>query len=128
MKKLIFGALLGVTIAGAAQAQDRPPMFADPNGDGVTTREEMVGGADARFAALDADKDGKLSAAEFGRPGGGRMMARADADGDGVITLDEARAAAGMRFDRLDANKDGKIDKAEADAAMARMREMRGNN
>ena len=143
MKKLLFSAVLGLGVLGAAQAsaQDRPGMFPDPNGDGVTTKEEAIAASDARFTAMDTDKDGKLSTAEreaaraamagnggSGRGMGGGIGGRADADGDGFISADEMRTSATTRFDRMDANKDGKIDKAEADAAMARMREMRGNN
>ncbi|RYY27352.1 MAG: EF-hand domain-containing protein [Sphingomonadales bacterium] len=128
MKKLLIAAAFGVMLAGAAQAQDRPGMFPDPNGDGVTTKAESTAAADARFARLDTDKDGKLSAAErASAPGGGRGLDRADTDGDGTVSLEEVRASAAMRFDRIDANKDGKIDKAEADAVMARMGQMRGN-
>jgi hypothetical protein len=45
-----------------------------------------------RFAQLDANDDGKLSAEEAPWP---RFFERADADGDGFVTLGEARAALG---------------------------------
>jgi len=134
MKKTLAAALLGATLfAGSAVAapQDRPMedllTMSDTNGDGVVTEAEFLADVDARFAKLDADKDGKISKQE--RPGdaegrGGRMMRRIDTNNDGAISLDEQRAQANRRFDRLDANADGKVDKAEADAARERMRAM----
>jgi len=136
MKKLLLGAaMIGATmLAGPVQAagQERAPamrgmQFPDPDGDGATTRDEMLAASDARFAALDTDKDGRLGAGEIGAAAaGGRMLRRADADGDGQVTREELRALAGRRFDRLDANRDGRIDKAEREAARGRMK-MRGN-
>ncbi|HVJ02029.1 MAG TPA: EF-hand domain-containing protein [Sphingomonas sp.] len=136
MKKLLLGAaMLGVTMgAGSAQAaaQDRPggrmaALFPDPNGDGATSKDEMLAASDARFAGLDTNKDGKLSTAEIAAVGrGGRMLTRADSDGDGQVTQAEARAAAVTRFDRLDANRDGRVDQAERDAMRQRMGPMPG--
>jgi opacity protein-like surface antigen len=136
MKKLILGAVLAAApmtmLAGAAHAQQDggamiAAMFPDPDHDGVTTKDEMLAGSAARFDALDADKDGKLSEAERSAAPGGRMLQRADADGDGVVTKAEMAAAAGSRFDRIDANHDGKIDAAERDAAVERMKQMMQN-
>lgn len=134
MKKILAAGLLGANLlAGAAMAapQDRPTggnmlARADADNDGTITRPEYLADVDARFAKLDANKDGKISKEE--RPGegerGGRMMGRIDTDGDGAISLDEQHAQANRRFDRLDTNGDGKIDKAEGDAARERMRGM----
>lgn len=114
----------------AASPQDAPQrgpggmlMRADTNGDGVITRQEFMAASDARFARMDANEDGKLTADERqGRRGGGRMAAKLDANGDGAITLDEQRAQAARTFDRLDRNKDGKIDASE----IAAMRDAAG--
>jgi hypothetical protein len=134
MKKLLLGAaMLGATaFAGSLQAaeQDRraaamAAMFPDPDGDGATSREEMLAASDARFASLDANKDGKLATAETTGPGS-RMLARADTDGDGQVSQAEMRTATGKRFDRLDANRDGKVDAAEREAARQRMMQRRG--
>ena len=136
MKKLILGAAMVagsmLALAGPAAAQDggamMAAMFLDPDGDGVTTRDELLGASAARFAQLDADKDGKLSEAERSAGPGGRMLARADADSDGSVSKDEMAAAAATRFDRIDANHDGKIDAAEREAARQRMMERRQGN
>ncbi len=113
----------------AASQQDAPQrgrggmlMRADTNGDGVITRQEFMAASDARFARMDANKDGKLTADERQGRRGGRMGATADANGDGVVTLDEQRAQAARTFDRLDRNKDGKIDASE----IAAMRDAAG--
>ncbi|MET0245343.1 MAG: hypothetical protein ABW182_01220 [Sphingomonas sp.] len=116
----------------AATPQDTPQpgrgrggmlMRADSNGDGVITREEFIAASDARFARMDVEKDGKLTAAERqGRRGGGRMGAALDHNGDGFVTLDEQRAQAARSFDRLDRNKDGQIDSSE----IAAMRDAAG--
>ena len=145
----------GFTIAlvGPTAAQTAPAPKGDADGDGVTTRDEAMAQADARFDRMDANKDGKLTADEM-RPRapmadagagasppppadaaapppaaagrGERMFARLDANGDGAIDRNEFRAQAARRFDRLDANKDGKIDAAERQAARDAMEQMRG--
>ena len=134
MTKTLAAALLGATLlAGSATAapQDRPGgnmlTMSDTDGDGAVTKSEFLADVDARFARLDANKDGKISKDE--RPGNGdgrgaRMMSRIDTNDDGAISLDEQHAQASRRFDRLDTNADGKIDKAEGDAARERMRGM----
>lgn len=84
----------------------------DPNGDGVITLDEMKAHAgdmarqraeqmaEKMFTNLDADKDGKLSAAEAlaGRMGGKRgadkMFGMVDRDDDGAISKDEFDRAA----------------------------------
>ena len=136
MKKLILGAAMAaattVMLPGVAAAQDMgammAAMFPDPNGDGATTKDEMQAAAAVRFATLDADKDGKLSAAEREAAPGGRMIARADADNDGAVTSAEMTAATDRRFDRLDSNHDGKIDASEREAAHQMMMQMRPGN
>lgn len=139
MNKIIVSALVGAGLlaGGAAHAaQGRGAgqlMKADANQDGVITRDEMLAAERTRFAALDTDKDGKLSAAERQEAGGRRggrvasaMLGRSDTDGDGFVTRAEAEAAAGKRFGMLDGNGDGRIDAAERNAAMEKMRAMRG--
>jgi len=141
MKAMRFGlAMASGLLATGAIAQTMPPapppgggmMRLDANHDGVITRAEMIAEADARFAAMDTNKDGKVTPEERDatrqamrarrgggdeprgagmRPGGDREMTRADA-------LDRA----GKRFDRLDTNHDGRLDAAELAAA----RPMRG--
>ncbi|MEG3180704.1 EF-hand domain-containing protein [Sphingomonas sp. LT1P40] len=106
---------------------------ADTNGDGMISKAENRATVEARFARMDADKDGSIEAGEgrkaigkkswgkrgegregkrgmrAGRgPGGGGMM-MADADKDGVITRAEFDAQSAQRFAKLDANADGRL-------------------
>lgn len=121
--KTILPALLGASLLAA-------PVLAAPQSGGTVTKAEFLAEADARFAKLDANKDGKISKDE--RPGdgerGGRMMGRLDTDGDGAVSQAEQRAQAERRFDRLDTNRDGKLDQAERDAARERMRGLMGRS
>lgn len=143
--------------AGNAQSADagpgamRPPrggpmMHADANGDGVITHAEAIADAEARFAAMDTNKDGRITpdereaAREAMRarfreragavgdapppppPGMGPEGRGGDRDGDRAISRADYIKRAIERFDRMDANHDGKLDSGE----LARMRPMRG--
>ena len=157
MRKIVLTLALAATsiAAAACSAQSAPTdtprgpghrgaammMHADANHDGVITRAEAMAEADARFAKLDTDGDGQVTAAEMqarrsamrdrmqargkapraGGPDGARMGRRGDVDGDGLMTKADAEARAAKRFDRMDANHDGKLDKTE----LANFNEMR---
>ena len=112
-------------------------MRADTNHDGVITKAEAVAEADARFARLDTDGNGQVTAPEMQARRDAmrermqeRRKARADKMGqrklgtDGIMTKAEAEARATKRFDKMDANHDGKIDKTEL-ANMAQMRHLK---
>jgi hypothetical protein len=131
MKTPIVAALLGATLfTGVAAAQDAPPPRRDPlaaadaNQDGVITKEEMLAQTAARFAKLDANGDGKVTAAERENARGGGTGGRGM---DGDMTLADMQAQAARRFDRLDTNGDGKIDQAERAAMRERMMGMPGD-
>ncbi len=156
MRKTVLTLMLAasaITSAASAQtapapapgpATPRPPMRQDANRDGVITRTEAIAQADARFAQMDTDHDGRISAGEMrayreamhdrmvasGRdvpvppPGGAKhdgMGRRMDPNGDGSVTREEFEARALKRFDRMDANHDGTVDATErANAAEMR--------
>ena len=141
MISMRFGlALASGLLATGAVAQTMPPapppgggmMRLDANHDGVITRAEMIAEADARFAAMDTNKDGKVTpeerdaarAAMRTRRGGGEEPRGGGmrGGGDRETTRADALDRAGKRFDRLDTNHDGKLDAAELAAA----RPMRG--
>jgi hypothetical protein len=154
MRKTVLTLMLAasaITSAASAQtapapgpATPRPPMRQDANRDGVITRAEAIAQADARFAQMDTDRDGRVTGGEMrayraalhdrmvasGRDGpapppGGRkhdgMGRRMNPNGDGSVTREAFTARALKRFDRMDANHDGTIDATErANAAEMR--------
>lgn len=124
MRKVIATALISACALGGAAFAQNAPFLADTNGDGATTRDEMVGAIEQRFAAADANKDGAVSASERAAsgPGLGRRGPNAP---QGDLTLADAKAAAVARFDRMDSNHDGKIDQAERAAVLALLQNMR---
>jgi hypothetical protein len=71
MRKTVLTLMLAasaITSAASAQtapATPRPPVRQDENRDGVTTRAEAIAQADARFAQMDTDRDGRVSAGEM---------------------------------------------------------------
>lgn len=79
----------------------------------------------AIFAQLDKDRNGTLSAAEFGalvNPAAipvdpTPLMGQLDSDGDGTITLVEYRIVTQGNFDRIDTDRDGIVTPAEMRAA-----------
>ena len=146
----------------------------DLNKDGSVTREEMEEAAEkraersgkrdfgkyrhgegyghhgkrgdgSRFGRADADKDGKVSLAEFDargekmfkrfdRDGDGKVeikgdrpfmsrLAEADTNKDGAITETEAKAFGEARFKEMDSDHDGYLSKAERKAAWSKGRE-----
>lgn len=127
MKRFITAAALGATtIAGVASAQapaqsrntaPRGMAAADANGDGIITRAEATAAADAMFARMDKNRDGKISADE--RPG--RRGAQA-----GEMTQQQLRERFLQRFDRADANKDGRLDQAERQNMATKRGDRRG--
>ena len=104
----------------------------DADRDGALSRKEIedyqtsqiIAQAQARkralFAALDTDRNGLLSPAEFMRlpsneqaPNAVPMIQRFDANRDSKISLIEYRAGTLLNFDALDADKDGVVTAAE---------------
>ena len=107
----------------------------DTNKDGKMSRTEIetfqravaVEMATARnkavFAALDADKNGQVSAAEFAKLNSGTPkvdpsnVLKIDTNKDGQVSLAEHRAATLATFTQFDTNKDGSLTAAEVKAA-----------
>lgn len=109
-KTILVGGLAALTLAaaaGVAFAQQAPArdMRADADGDSRLSQAEFFGHRIERLTAMDADRDGSVTADERRAAMQARRAGRADA-----------------RFDRLDADDDGAVSRAEFDAA----REARG--
>ena len=80
--------------------------------------------AQALFAQLDADRNGQLSAAEFGKMvtgspqvDGRPLLGKLDTNKDGTVSLIEHRAGKLAYFDQIDSDKDGVVTVAEMKAA-----------
>lgn len=141
---LLATSLLATAVSGGAIAGQLPPAPTDA----VLTRADALARADTRFAEIDTNRDGKISASERdaipaprrglaaegaegrgGRAGMGgvRGIERADTDRDGFVTRAEFAAQAAAMFDRQDLNKDGKVDAAERATLREQRRERRGD-
>ncbi len=90
-------------------------------------RDKALAEAQARneslFEALDVNKNGQISAAEFAKlvtaptaASAQPMLSREDRDRDGQVSMAEHRTATLANFDRLDADRDGVVSVAEMKA------------
>lgn len=105
----------------------------DADGDGAVTRAEVEAAPAMRFAAADANGDGKVTVDEIAAmmraatdERAAWMLGRHDADGDGALSAEEMAPRHGDRadrmFSRMDADGDGRVTRAEAQAAMQQRR------
>jgi Ca2+-binding EF-hand superfamily protein len=98
----------------------------DTAGQGYVSRDEFIAAAKTRFAKLDRNGDGKLTADELAMPHKGQgandraqsgerrqfgqqRFDKLDANHDGVVTLNEFVAAADARFKEFDAAGKGRV-------------------
>jgi len=132
----MFMKLVTVTacmLPALALAQGRHGLFehADPNQDGMITREEFSAARTEQFAKLDRNSDGFIDAAdrdaeaanhESGRRSG-RHGARLDADSDGKVSKEEFVNAPTRFFDQADTDKSNVLDAKELEAVRATAKE-----
>ena len=104
-------------------------MNVEGNGDGQISAAEHAAGADKRFEMMDADKDGKVTAAEIDASHGAESAAWAkhqmssadkirklDSDNDGALTRAEYADGSQKMFSKLDVDGDGNLTAAEMSA------------
>jgi len=142
----ILAAAVFATLAATAFAQQAGPdagqgrhgdgrqerlKAADKDANGLISREEAqaLPGLAAKFAKIDTNNDGNISAAELdaaraARSGSqrGQGWKKWDANGDGTLTRDEVASAPRLsqQFDAIDANRDGILTVEELQAAHGR--------
>lgn len=134
-KTLTIFAFATTLLTGAAAAQTIPATppaprmpFGTPGPDGTIARAAVIADADRRFAALDANGDGTVTADEM-RAAREKMRADRQRMREGPrperqpMTAQAFRDRMLQRFDRADANRDGRLDAAEMQA----MRDRRGS-
>ena len=99
----------------------------DSNHDGTLTREELVAGLKAEFAALDTKHTGCLTPDQVDEINQARIAADQstatpiqDWNQDGCVDFREYSAAAYSLFDQIDRNGDGKITPQEFNPRAAR--------
>jgi Ca2+-binding EF-hand superfamily protein len=102
----------------------------DANHDGTVTRDELIRGLKAEFAAHDTHHNACLDADEAAKINEARVDADqstatpvVDWNQDGCIDYTEFSAAPYSLFDQLDADKDGKITPKELQRAGAKPRD-----
>jgi Ca2+-binding EF-hand superfamily protein len=94
----------------------------DADRDGRISAEEHAAAAHRMFAAMDADRDGTVTlsgAAGGSAPSAADNIMVVDPDRDGVLTIQEHAAASRAMFRQMDIDQDGTLSKAEFDAGHA---------
>jgi Ca2+-binding EF-hand superfamily protein len=124
LKRLALMSCVAVTLAAPAFADAGRGLFkaADTNQDGVVDQTEFQASRDKWFAALDADKDGFVTADEvkaFGAQMHAKWAAKHADAAQKAPDADRADRMAQHMLARIDTDKDGKISKAEIDAESA---------
>ena len=121
------GLSLPVSAGGGPDCQEKMThMNVEGGGDGQISAAEHAAGADKRFQTMDADKDGRITAAEIDASHGAESAAWAkhrmssvdkirklDSDNDGALTRAEYAAGSQKMFSKLDVDGDGNLTAAE---------------
>ncbi len=135
MRPLFLAAAIATTaLTGAALARQAAPPR--PGADGVVTRAEALALADQRFALIDTDNDGRLTAAEIAampRPRGPmRDMPPPPAPGADAGTPPPPGGGRGMggarMLERADADRDGVVSRDEYRAQATAMFDRQDTN
>lgn len=120
-----FGISAPVLAGGENCAEKMTSLDAEGSGTQISASEHAAQ-ATKRFKAMDANKDGLITAAEIGASHGAESaawakhrisstekIAQLDGDRDGVLTPAEYAAGSQRMFERLDTDSDGTLTAAE---------------
>ena len=123
LNRYAIAALVGsFALSGAALAGDDKLDRLDADKDGKITAAEYTAGSKTAFDKLDANADGKVTAAEMDAAystSKAAVGATKAPSGERIKALSSVEHEAGSRamFDQLDANKDGSLTAEEIKAA-----------
>lgn len=117
----VLGAMIAAGLASATAAppdttpNDKSLVMSriDTDNDGTISLAEAKIAAEAKFDALDTDKEGTLDASELTGILGRGDLAKADPDKDQTLTKAEYLALVGKRFAAVDKDRDGTVDAKE---------------
>lgn len=121
-----FGISASVLAGGGNCSEKMTSLDAEGSGTGQISASEHAAQATKRFEAMDANKDGRITAAEIGASHGAESavwakdrissmekIAQLDGDRDGTLTSAEYAAGSQKMFERLDTDGDGTLTAAE---------------
>ncbi len=91
-------------MAVAAACMSMPAMAKDMDDSAMHKNEMVEMKAKAKFAEMDANKDGMVSKSEHDAAGT-KMFSDADANKDGSLSLDEVKDAKKKEMDKMEAMK-----------------------
>jgi Ca2+-binding EF-hand superfamily protein len=116
----VFAVTLVLSLPAFAALSTFEAMDADR--DGQISAQEHAAAARRMFTAMDADRDGSVTLS--GAAGGSAASAEdtiavVDPDRDGVLTLQEHAAASRAMFRQMDIDQDGSLSRAEFDVGHA---------
>jgi len=111
-----FCTLVGVSAASADVGKGDRWAKLDTNGDGALSAQEFEAGALVRFSKADTNQDGKVTAEERSAQRDAKRQqhfAKRDTNQDGVLQASEVQKLPAELFSKLDADKSGGLSPAE---------------
>lgn len=109
----LTAALVLLPVAGPLAAQELPGealAIIDTSGDGILARDEIDAFVVAIAAAMDANEDGSIDAAEAAAALSAEQIAAVDSNGDGILSPEELAVVVRADFAAADTDGNGLID------------------
>ena len=129
IRLLVAAAALAGLGGGAVLAQEAPRARPDANGDRILTRAEATAHAEAMFARMDVNGDGRLSPEdreERRERRAGETFTRMDADNSGTISRAEWDRAGELREARRAQRQERRANASDAEVGRAFRGQRRG--